>query len=357
MAESIGARGARLCMVLGVLTMFPAAHAVASSCTGSFKEIRAPDGATFYMTSSTYPALDARKALEAYRSIATAAGYMVFSPPDYGSPNPSMGIGKSPSPHPVSITVDARASSISLATLVVPGERADAAQERARLCALVAEFDARRPGASPRPTAEEQQMQARTTLPEPVQSLRMLEPTAPFDRAKAKAALEPGRSVIRGQACGFYSGTLAYAAGSKVLLYPATPHLEQVVQLSKKAKPGRDHVVPDPAMLEARMEATANAQGEFQFSQMKPGRYFLMTSVAARFTGTRDVYAGRVEDGYGGANVYRSEGFSVDAGSELSEFVEVRSDGDVVKVTLQPPVSANPFRRGMRGSILGCRQL
>lgn len=356
MTTSIRAHGARACVMSGVLAIAPAT-AYASDCISNFKELKAPDGATFYMTTSAYPALDPRAALEQYRAIATADGYMVFSPPDHRAPNPSMGIGKPPSPHPVSITVDPAASTVSLASIVAPGQRASATDERARLCALVAEFEARRPGGAPRQSAEERAMQARTTLPAPVASLRILEPTAPFDAAVAKAALGPGSSVIRGQACAFYMNTLAYAAGSKVLLYPATPHLEQAVQLAKKAKAGRDQVVPDPAALTTRMEATANERGEFQFSQMKPGRYYLTTRIAAAFSGTRDVYAGRVEDGFGAANVYRSEGFTVDAASELGEFVDVRRDGDVVKVTLQPPVSMNPFRKGMGGSILGCRQL
>ncbi|GAB2508758.1 hypothetical protein [Lysobacter humi (ex Lee et al. 2017)] len=347
----------RACMLFTGLVAWPAASAAAGTCTGNFKEVRAPDGATFYMTSSAYPALDARKALDDYKAIATGAGYMVFSPPDHRAAQPSMGIGKPPSPHPVSIMVDKQASTITLTTIVAPGERASATEERARLCDLVAEFDARRPGAAPRLSAEQRQMQARTSLPEPVASVRMLEPTVPFDRAAAKAALQPGRSVIRGQACGHWNGAMAYAAGSTVALYPATPHLEQLIQLSKKAKPGRDQVVPDPAVLETRMEATANERGEFQFSQMKPGRYLLVTRLDAMFSGDRDVYAGRVESGSASANVYRTEGYTFSAADELSKFVEIGRDGEVVKVTLQPSVSANPFRRGMGGSILGCRQL
>lgn len=357
MTNPMGPRALRACVVWAVLAACPAVAAAAGTCSGNFKEVKAPDGATFYMTSTAYPVLDARKALEEYEAIATGEGYMVFSPPDHRAAQPSMGIGKPPSPHPVSIMVDTQASTITLTTIVAPGQRANAAEERTRLCELVAGFDARRPGAAPRLSAEQRQMQARTTLPEPVTSLRMLEPTVPFDRTAAKAALQPGRSVIRGQVCGHWNGAMAYAAGSTVALYPATPYLEQLMQLSKTAKPGRDHVVPDPGVIETRMEATANERGEFQFSQMKPGRYLIVTRLDAMFGGTHDVYAGRVESGSASANVYRSEGYTFSAADELSRFVEIGQDGDVVKVTLQPPVSANPFRRGMRGSILGCRQL
>lgn len=360
MANPSWARGARVCAVLGALALWPAIGA-ASTCTSNFKEMKLQDGGTFYTTMSAYPSLDIRKALEQYRAIVTEDGYMVVSAPDYRAESPSLVAGKPPSPNPVAIMADPKTSSISLTTIVAAGERANPAEERTRLCTLMAEFEARRAGGGSsrgtRETAARLEDESRTAMPEAIQSLRMLEPKAPFDKAAAKTALEPGHSTIRGQACAFGNGQITYPAGEEVYLYPATPYWEELVKLSKKAKPGKEQVVPEPDALATRMVAKANAKGEFQFSRMKPGRYFVMTTVSALLGGSRDVYAGRVDTNYGSANVYTKEDYTVGAENELSEFVNVRNDGDTVKVTLQPPVSANPFRKGLGGSILGCHRL
>lgn len=352
------ARRARFLVLLVAAVAWPSLGAAAPSCTSAFTELKAPDGATFYRTASSYPGLDVRQALEQYRKIATDDGYLLVTQPDATAAIPSMGIAKPPSPHPTAIMVDRASSSISLTTIVAPGQRVDAAAERTRLCGLVAQFEAGRAGTrAPRETAEQAQQRSRTTIPEAIPSVRVVSPGAVFDAAAAKAALAPGRSVIRGQACASYNGAIAFASGSQVFLYPATPYLEEFIRLSKKAKPGRDQLVPEPEALSTRMEATANAKGEFQFSQMKPGRYFLLTSISALLGGTHDVYAGRVENNYASANVYRAEEYTFDDASQLSQFVDVRRDGDVVKVTLQPPITPNPFHHGLRGSILGCHAL
>ena len=361
MVTSYWTRVVRLCVVLCALSIWPAVSAASTSCESNFKELKTQDGGTFYMTLSSYEAIGARQALDQYKRIAADQGYELVAPPDYSAAEPGMAIGRSPSPNPIMIMITRQASTISLTTIVARGTRANAEEERARLCELVAQFDAGRSGAGqgrgPRQTSEQLREQSRTTIPEAIPSMRVLSPSVPFDRSSAKAALEPGRSVIRGQACGTYNGSVAFAAGSKVLLYPATPYWEQLVRISKKAKPGKDQVVPDPEAVATRMEATANSKGEFQFSQMKPGRYFLVTVLSVVLGGSRDVYAGRVEGAYSSANVYTTEDYTFDAANELSEFVEVRNDGDLVKVTLQPPITANPFHRGLGGSILGCRQL
>ncbi|MFZ5656384.1 MAG: hypothetical protein ACOY37_04895 [Pseudomonadota bacterium] len=344
-------------LFVAIVVLAATQHAQAAApCEDAFQELKAPDGATFNTTTIAYSETDARDVLDGFKAAATGMGYVVVSPPSYSGPTPTLGVGHPSSAHPVAITVNPRASTVSLTTIVAPGLKADAVAERARLCDLAAEFNARRTGGS-RLTAEQQQLRARTSMPRPVESVRLLSPTTAFDPVAAKAALQPGRSVIRGQACGHWNGAMALASGSTVLLYPATPHLEQVLKLEKRARAGKERVVPNPALFEVRMEAVANERGEFQFSQMRPGRYYVVTTLGATFTGTRDVYAGRVENGFGSANVYRSEGYTFTDEDQLGKFVEIGRDGEVVKVTLQPPVSANPFRRGMGGSILGCRQI
>ena len=56
-------------------------------------------------------------------------------------------------------------------------------------------------------------------------------------------------------------------------------------------------------------------------------------------------------------DVYARQDYTFDAASTTGKYVTVSGDGDVVDVTLQPPITPNPFHRGMSGSILGCHRL
>ena len=361
MAISIKARGVDLFAMFLALTATPGLSVASDSCASNLHEETMRDGAQLYVASSTYEGLSVHQALDGVRIMATADGYLIATKPDYGSSSPSLGIGKPPSPAPTLIQIQPPAG-ISFTTIVPSGVHVDAQDVRKRLCALVDKFDSGRPPVAgqhqPVETAVEKLEKSRTTIAVTKPSVNLLKPSVPFDLNAAKASLEPGRSIIRGQVCGAWRGNLVLGT-RPVLLYPASAYLEQLVTLAKKAKPGKDQVLTDPDMVFARMEAKPNENGEFQFSKMKPGRYFLMTSISAILGGSRDVYAGHVTTGYGSANVYTTQNFSYGSDGEITRFVEVRKDGDKVKVTMQPSISINPLtaQRGLGGSIFGCSKL
>jgi hypothetical protein len=276
--------------------------------------------------------------------------------PDYSSPNPSMGIGKPPSPVPTLIQVQ-QPLGISFTSIVPSSNASKDVPEQ--LCAIVGELEAGRPVVpdqiEPARTAAKTLEQSRTTIPVSKPVVNILKPNVPFDLAAAKAALEPGHSVIKGQVCGSWQGNLVLGS-QPVLLHPATPYLQQILALGKKARPGKDRVLTDPDLVVARMEAKPNENGEFQFSQMKLGRYYLVTSISALLGGSRDVYAGHVDTDYGSGNVYTSQNFSFGSDAGIERIVDVKKDGDTVKVTIQPPIS--PFNHSrLGGSILGCSKL
>lgn len=343
------------CALSGVST-----RGMAATCESGFREIRDSDGGHIYTTIVPYPSVDSRKVLGQFSRLATQLGYVVIAPADYSSNVAVLGIAKSPAPGPIVVTADPTESLVTVTSLVPPGARADAVHERTVVCDLLAAFDAAnqgRPVGAARAASTDDDLtdSSRTQLPTAIPRVNLLSPKSRFDAVAARNALKPGNAVIRGQACGMLSGAIAYA--SHVSLFPATPYLEELLRLEKTAKPGRDQVAPEPEALKVMMTAKADARGRFQFSKMKPGRYYLMTTVGGTFGASRDVQIGRVEDNFGGANVYAKQDYTFDANSTIGKFVTVNDDGAVVDVRLQPPISANPFRRGMRGSILGCTQL
>lgn len=353
MIISLNKRPMRTIVPFLILMAAPAIGMATASCTDNLHVVTVSDGARFFTVTSTHAGLSVQQAFDDVRKIATADGYVIATEPDYGSPNPSMGIGKPPSPIPTLIQVQ-QPSGISFTSIVSPGNESKGVPER--LCAMVGKFEAGRPAlpdqVEPARTAAETMEQSRTTMPVTRPVVNILKPNVPFDLAAAKAALEPGHSIIRGQVCGSWRGNLVLGS-QPVLLYPATPYLQQILALGKKAKPGRDQVLTDPDLVVARMEAKPNENGEFQFSRMKLGRYYLVTSISAVLGGSRDVYAGHVDTDYGSGNVYTSQNFSYGSDAGIERIVDVKKDGDTVKVTMQPHIS--PFNHsGLGGSILGC---
>lgn len=349
-------RWARTGILLLTLMAVPAISMATASCMDNLHVVTVSDGARLFTATSSHAGLSAQQAFDSVRNIVTADGYLIAVEPDYSSPNPRMGIGKQPSPVPTLIQVQ-RPTGISFTSIVPPSNASKDVAER--LCAIVGKFEADRPVVpgqiySAR-TAAETLEQSRTTIPVSKPVVNILKPDVPFDLAAAKAALEAGHSVIKGQVCGSWRGNLVLGS-QPVFLYPATPYLQQALALGKKARPGKDQVLTDPDLVAARMEAKPNENGEFQFSQMKLGKYYLVTSISALLSGSRDVYAGHVDTGYGSANVYTSQNFNFGSDAGIERIVDVEKDGDTVKVTMQPPISRFGHS-GLSGSIRGCSTL
>lgn len=349
----LNTRRVRTSVLFLLLMAVPAIGMATASCTDNVHVVTVSDGARFFTATSSHAGLSVRQAFDDVRKIAAADGYVIATEPDYSSPNPSMGIGKPPSPVPTLIQM-LQPAGLSFTSIVSPGN--DSKNVAERLCAMVGKFEAGRPVGpdqfDPAKSAAEALEQSRTTIPVTRPVVNILKPSVPFDLAAARAALEPGQSTIRGKVCGSWRGNLVLGS-QPVFLYPATPYLQQVLALGKKAKAGKDQVLTDPDLVVARMEAKPNENGEFQFSRMKLGKYYLVTSISALIGGSRDVYAGHVDTDYGSGNVYTNQNFSYGSDAGIERIVDVKKEGDTVKVTMQPHIS--PFNHsGLGGSILGC---
>lgn len=343
-----------------------------ASCGSNFTASPAADGATMFGTWETYPGLNRHQALEQLQQAASHAGLLVLKAPNYSGAEATMMVAQ-PSPkffEQLSAQTDHRV----LVVGVIPSDStAKSADVRDRVCGLLAKIKDAGPAVAAAPHGNASPAlgpitdPSRTSIPVQAPKPNVLRPSAVFDVTAARTALEPGSSVIKGQACGEFvtpEGYNVVVFANKVLLYPATPYFAQLMGLIDHAKPGRDVVDASKLAIGTRMDAKTDHSGHFQFSKMKPGKYYLVTKVHANIQSTQNVYAGSVVDSAGGADVYRAETYSVPYADVFYKVVDISRDGDTVDVTLQPRVRvglaairAFGFKRGpsrASGTVLGC---
>lgn len=191
------------------------------------------------------------------------------------------------------------------------------------------------------------QTQAQYVEPEEKDKITTLYPEASFDSTVAKTALALGKGSITGVAYTKPRTKLGYKApladkikANKVTiqLFPVTPYLEAWLALRKKKEnlKKKVYVYMSNEAYRFRLEAITNSEGKFTFPDMKPGKYFL-TAIMDYSTGTTyDSYRGSGYDNYGGrTDYYEKKQYFTSHSERIEEFVEVKEDGEVVKVKLK----------------------
>jgi hypothetical protein len=175
------------------------------------------------------------------------------------------------------------------------------------------------------------------TAPPPVTDRpgKVIHPAGEFNVAESKAALEAGAGTIVGAACvtrAVHNGPMMFqrADRAKVVLYPASPYIEDMLKLLHKTKAGAASIEADPAITSVRLEGQTNENGQFQFSKIKPGIYFVVADVHSTNNGIRNVYAGTgySTDAFGGftTDYYQKQGYYVNYEDILYERVEVQGN-------------------------------
>lgn len=162
---------------------------------------------------------------------------------------------------------------------------------------------------------------------------RPIQPQSRFDRAAATRALDKGTATIRGRACARHSDGLFYANGRLVLLMPVTPYLEEFLALRKGARNG-EVAVADPALMETSVGTMTDDDGRFQFTEMRPGRYYLFMVFEVNRVHSRNVYAGSSYGGGMGVDHYERQDYVRSDEDVLEGFVEIEKEGQVVRTTL-----------------------
>jgi hypothetical protein len=169
--------------------------------------------------------------------------------------------------------------------------------------------------------------------------------TTPFDSTAAGTALAKGTGTIKGVAftkpsTGFgYKAPLArriYANKIKVLLFPVTPYLLDYLAVKKKENPRKlKFAYIDPSAWRFRLEAITNSVGEFTFPDMKPGKYYLEAILPWSSSAYYDKYTGSGYDGWGTTNYYQRQYYNVGHYDKLWDFVEIKTDGEVITMKLK----------------------
>lgn len=180
--------------------------------------------------------------------------------------------------------------------------------------------------------------ESRTTPPPATSQSKVVHPTGDFNVAEAKAALEPGTGTITGAACVcrfVHHGPTSFTRADReiVVLYPASPYIANMLSLMHKTKAGTASIVADPAITSVRLQGRTNENGQFQFSKIKPGSYYVVADMHSTDTGTRTVYAGT---GYGNdafgaftTDFYQKQNYSVNFEDILYERVDVQPSEEV----------------------------
>lgn len=176
-------------------------------------------------------------------------------------------------------------------------------------------------------------------------------PKGTFDEAAAKRQLEPGTSSIRGTVSAKENKALikslnlskkhrAYA-GTVVTLMPQTAYLAEWQALQKQtqrrsSKLQKASLSPEAFSYRVVTKVTDD-QGNFEFRDLKPGKYYLYAEVNFVVAGTAYEQTGSVDTVHIGSGqvlastpTYTGHGYAVDVTKAATATVDITSDGQSV---------------------------
>lgn len=178
-------------------------------------------------------------------------------------------------------------------------------------------------------------------------------PTTPFDVAQADAQMSPGNSTIRGTIAAKEGRALVPALnlsrthradkGTIVTLMPYTAHLAEWLatdkRLSRKATLKKAMMTPEALSYRIVTKVTDDA-GTFEFTHLRPGKYFIIATVNYVVAGSRLQQTGSVDTYVGGNLVasnptYTSHAFAVDVSKAATAVVQIDADGQTVSATVR----------------------
>lgn len=176
--------------------------------------------------------------------------------------------------------------------------------------------------------------------PNPNPKFKTLQPAQTFDAAAAKKALDKGSATIKGKVCTWKStglldtGQVFAAPNVKVSLFPMTAYFEEWYKLREEKEGKNTQVVMSPEAYKYRVDTETNEKSEYQFTDMKPGKYYLLTYHSFTIYTSGQVYAGTVYGSGGSADVYQNKTYANGKTKRISEIVEVTAENEIKKVNL-----------------------
>lgn len=172
---------------------------------------------------------------------------------------------------------------------------------------------------------------------------RTLFPPAEFDANLAANAFQQGNSTLIGRACASVKNGLWGLGGTerfkatnvRVVLFPATPYLEKWYQLREKKEDKKTGVFINREAQRYAMMTQTNSNGEFVFSRLKPGKYFIQIIFNFTQVKSKRIYTGSTQDGNVVTDWYDDRDFYIDRKTRLEKFVEIKNDGSSEKVMVK----------------------
>lgn len=172
--------------------------------------------------------------------------------------------------------------------------------------------------------------------PNPNPKFKALQPAQKFDAQLAKKALERGTSTIKGAVCSWSNGQVYWGTNVKVTLYPMTPYFEEWYNLREAKEDKNTAVLVSEEAVKYRIDTQTNGRAEFQFTEMKPGKYYIVALNEFTEYSSGSVYAGTARGSDGSsANIYRNQTYAADKKKRIEKIVAIDGEQQIEKVLLK----------------------
>lgn len=169
-------------------------------------------------------------------------------------------------------------------------------------------------------------------------------PTTAFNKEEAYKMLEEGNNSIEGTLSFKKRGYVNYPGYlAKVLLYPVTPHLTEYIELKKKYDSRKKQAAMTKEAAMARIETkTIDEKGNFVFTNIKPGKYYVVSLVTWEKVRSNQVQSGPVTSNKNGLGIqmgggsfptetrYESRAYE----EEVGEYIEVSGNNKVTVINI-----------------------
>lgn len=167
-------------------------------------------------------------------------------------------------------------------------------------------------------------------------------PSTIFNEAETAKLMEKGTATIQGVATLKKKGKDNFGVkGSQVLLFPVTPYFTEFLALKKKFNNRKKQATMSREAFTYRVEGRfIDDKGAFQFTNLKPGKYYVVSWISFARQKTTAVQTGTSTSynvyGYALASspIYEDYHYDVFIENEVSGFVDIKETGSVVNVVV-----------------------
>lgn len=167
-------------------------------------------------------------------------------------------------------------------------------------------------------------------------------PTTSFNEAETAKLMEKGTSTIQGTATLKKKGKDNFGVkGSQILLFPVTPYFTEFLELKKKYNSRKKQATMSRNAFTYRVEGRfVDEKGTFQFTNLKPGKYYVISWISFAKQKTTAVQTGTSTSynvyGYvlGSSPIYEDYQYDVFIENEVSGFVDVKEANSVINVVV-----------------------